>query len=343
MCLLFSLSSAFLLVSVLALNPSQTLINLTPGPSSVNLSTTALASGNSTPILEWSTKNVSDDLEIACNSRFGTDLTYTSCSDAIASFQVPFTGYLTIGPRDDERQYNFNLPWRWISGDGRCIFDIIKDRDVEYGMATAAELIHAATSLIDTCIGERNGLGGSVFEVGFDGGMGMAMRAFDPSQIQCGEAESNPPFEDNCEELEQKIPAAASPLLIFGPPGGRGVTHSFPATYLTKPPAGCILLIEKMDGLPASTIDTSTYYEMWEDIVAIQGMCVRQNHPGRRVSAGDNGRLELWLFEYHGQETALGANLTIGNQTVATPVIGNNTQNLGLSSEPLPSAVVESS
>ena len=118
-----------------------------------------------------------------------------------------------------------------------------------------------------------------------------------------------------------------------------------------------------MDGLPASTIDTSTYYEIWEDIVAIQGMCVRQNHPGRRVSAGkpscftftifgaekltgpqgDNGRLELWLFEYHGQETALGANLTIGNQTVATPVIGNDTQNLGLSSEPLPSAVVESS
>ena len=187
MCLLFSLSSAFLLtstVSVLALNPSQTLINLAPGPSSViNLSTTALASGNSTPILEWSTKNVSDHLEIACNSRFGTYLAYTSCSDAIASFQVPFTGYLIIGPRGDEQQYNFNLPWRWISGlynihrlldnilitlkgDGRCTFDIVKDRDVEYGMATAAELTHAATSLMDTCVGERDGLGGSVLGVG---------------------------------------------------------------------------------------------------------------------------------------------------------------------------------
>lgn len=100
MCLLFSLSSAFLLtsiVSVLALNPSQTLINLTPGPSSVDLSTTALASGNSTPILDWSTKNVSDDLEITCNSRFGTDLAYTSCSDAIASFQVPLQGISQLG------------------------------------------------------------------------------------------------------------------------------------------------------------------------------------------------------------------------------------------------------
>ena len=58
---------------------------------------------------------------------------------------------------------------------------------------------------------------------------------------------------------------------------------------------------------------------------------------------GDNGRLELWLFEYHGQETALGANLTIGNQTVVAPVVGNDTQDLGLSSEPLPSAAVESS
>ena len=53
-----------------------------------------------------------------------------------------------------------------LKGDGRCTFDIVKDGDVEYGMATAAELTHAATSLMDTCVGERNGLGGSVLRVG---------------------------------------------------------------------------------------------------------------------------------------------------------------------------------
>ena len=69
---------------------------------------------------------------------------------------------------------------------------------------------------------------------GLGGSLGISMRAFDPTRIQCGEVASNPPFEDDCEELEQTIPAAASPLLIFGPPWGRGGTHSFPATYHTK-------------------------------------------------------------------------------------------------------------
>jgi hypothetical protein len=29
---------------------------------------------------------------------------------------VPFTGFLIIGPREDGHHYNFNVPWRWISG-----------------------------------------------------------------------------------------------------------------------------------------------------------------------------------------------------------------------------------
>ena len=120
MCLLFSLSSLLLFlmaVSVLTLNPSQTLSSLKPGiASSANFSTVSSASRSSTSILDRPTGNVSDDLEFDCNFRFGTDLAYDSCRDAIASFQVPFTGVLIIGPREDRHHYNFNLPWRWISG-----------------------------------------------------------------------------------------------------------------------------------------------------------------------------------------------------------------------------------
>jgi hypothetical protein len=54
----------------------------------------------------------------------------------------------------------------------------------------------------------------------------------------------------------------------------------------TLAPDGCLLLIDKLDELPASTIDTSTYHEIWRDTVAIQGMCVRYNRQGRVVGAG---------------------------------------------------------
>ena len=115
----YLLSSAFLpifIISSRALTPSHTLIDLKSQPSSpTNLSAAALKGGSS--LLEWSTKNASNNLEIACNgAQFGRGLQYASCRDAIATFHVDFTGYVTVGPRGDSQRYNFNLPLRWISG-----------------------------------------------------------------------------------------------------------------------------------------------------------------------------------------------------------------------------------
>ena len=53
-----------------------------------------------------------------------------------------------------------------MKGDGRCTFDIVKHEDVEYAMATAAELTYAATSLMHQCIRGRGGVGGAVTGVG---------------------------------------------------------------------------------------------------------------------------------------------------------------------------------
>ena len=53
-----------------------------------------------------------------------------------------------------------------MKGDGRCTFDIVKHEDVEYGMATAAELTYAATSLMYQSIRGRGGVGGIITGVG---------------------------------------------------------------------------------------------------------------------------------------------------------------------------------
>ncbi len=51
-------------------------------------------------------------------------------------------------------------------------------------------------------------------------------------------------------------------------------------------PKGCDLVINKMSGLPASTVDSDLWYDIWKYAVAIQGICVRQGHEGSLVGAG---------------------------------------------------------
>ncbi len=109
----------------------------------------------------------SNDPKIACNgAQFGRGLTYGACLDAISTFQTPITGNVSIGPRDHRQRYDYHLPWRWISGDGRCAFDVVKMNTYAFALATAEELRTAATSLADACVRDRGGKGGIVTNVG---------------------------------------------------------------------------------------------------------------------------------------------------------------------------------
>ena len=115
------LCSGFLLISTastLAIVPSQTLLNLVPGPSSiVNLTADAQFNGQANLTLDASSNNGPDHNDIECSGAlYGRGLTYNSCTTAIASFIQPFSGWITIGPRESEAKYNYLLPWRWISG-----------------------------------------------------------------------------------------------------------------------------------------------------------------------------------------------------------------------------------
>ncbi len=115
------LCSGLLLISTastLAIIPSQTLINLVPGPSSIaNPTTDAQINGQANLTFDGSSKDGSNDLKIDCSAaRYGRGLTYTSCANAISTFVQPFTGWVTIGPRDGDQSYDYFLPWRWISG-----------------------------------------------------------------------------------------------------------------------------------------------------------------------------------------------------------------------------------
>lgn len=115
------LCSGFLLASTastLTIAPSQSLVNLVPGPSSIaNLTADAQINGQANLTLDWPSKKGPNNRDIECHAeRFGSGLIYTSCINAIASFKLSFRGWITMGPRESQGRYNFYLPWRWISG-----------------------------------------------------------------------------------------------------------------------------------------------------------------------------------------------------------------------------------
>jgi len=171
MLLVYHSWAAFLLsitVSLAAVSPLQDTHNLLLAPApTLNLSNAASASEQANSTLELPNPDGSKDLKIACNgAQFGRDLTYDTCLDAISTFQTSIIGNATIGPRGERQRYNFHLPWRWISGDGRCAFDVVKQNTYFFALATAEELRTAATSLLDTCVRDRGGKGGIVTNVG---------------------------------------------------------------------------------------------------------------------------------------------------------------------------------
>ncbi|KAK0514244.1 hypothetical protein JMJ35_002861 [Cladonia borealis] len=330
------LCSGFLLISTastLAIVPSQTLLNLVPGPSSiVNLTADAQVNGQVNLTLDASSNNGPDNNDIECSGAlYGRGLTYNSCTTAIASFIQPFSGWITVGPRESEAKYNYLLPWRWISDDGSCIIDIFPQEQGGDGMVLPKQLIDAATELVDQCVVKGNGIGGVITDVGWNGKFDLAVRPFDGSAVACQEKPADPPLGDGCDALLQTMPAAMDDQDTFGPAGAPGVTATLPYAHYTDS-SNCALAITLMPDVPTSTVDSESWYYIWEYAVAIQGMCVRQGYEGSIIGAGENEHLMVWLLEHHEHEALVFPNAILGT------MLPNNTKTLSTNLE-MPSPI----
>lgn len=335
------LCGGFLLISTastLAIVPSQTLFNLVPGASSVaNLTADAQVNGQVNLTLDVSSNNGPDNNEIHCSGSYGRGLTYSICTSAIASFIQPFAGWITIGPRGGQAGYNYLLPWRWISDDGRCVIDVFPTEAGGDGMALPKQLIAAATELVDQCVVKGNGVGGVITDIGWNGKFSLSVRPYDGSAVECQEKPADPPFGDGCDALLQTMPAGIDDRDTFGPAGAPGVTAALPYAHYTESD-NCALAITLEPDLPASTRDAETWYHIWGYAVAIQGMCVRHGYAGSLVGAGDIGHLMVWLLERHEDEAVVFPNVTLGT------ILANNTKTPSTNLEnPSPIQIVSSS
>lgn len=160
---------------LLALTVAAAAVSLSQDPNDLlfasaqvsNLSLPTSADTEANVTLGLANPDESDALTVACNgAKFGLGLVYDTCLDAISTFETPIADNVTIGPRGQRQRYNFHLPWRWISSDGSCAFDVVKNNLYLFALATPDELRKAATTLLNTCVRNRGGKGGIVTNVG---------------------------------------------------------------------------------------------------------------------------------------------------------------------------------
>ena len=98
----------------------------------------------------------------------GPALNYESCLDAFGIFkqggdQTP----RRVGKRHPTGNNDLHsLPWRWISRDGSCIFDIVLRGAGVSEVTSGSEIARAAWKLLNECVRDQGGVGGIVSGVG---------------------------------------------------------------------------------------------------------------------------------------------------------------------------------
>ncbi|KAL6713734.1 hypothetical protein ACLMJK_008226 [Lecanora helva] len=243
--------------------------------------------------LPLTTQKLSDTRLTCDGSTYKRNLIRDSCVDAASTI-----------PRDEEplsvadRTYgdiDIPLPARWISGDGRCVFDIAKASNdpIEVDFASLKDFSTAASMLIGSCLGRGGRQGGIVTGLGASGRLGLIMTSYAPT-VTCGEAESFFP-RDSCHDIISLMPATKE-LDAFGRVGQRWVEIEIPNTfYSVSFPGG------KEDRRCKSTVDSSglrdvaSWYDMWQGVVAVDGMCGRFNRVGYAGGIGSSRSLKIDL------------------------------------------------
>ncbi|KAL8685527.1 MAG: hypothetical protein Q9218_007706 [Villophora microphyllina] len=314
-----------------AIPPSDGSLVNTPAPL-INISLPS-AGNPETPSL--------NDIQIQCRGRqFGFDLNYNSCLDAFGTFsQGHFENPVQIGRRGTG-SYARSLPWKWVScmnhqryyihlgtndsltDDGRCVFDIVMKGTAPHETTSGQEIARAAWKLLNKCVRDEGRQGGIVSNIGRRGTLGIILRSYDPTYIQCGTVTEQYSAHDKCSHLLEAIPADVSPPIKWGPPNQAGVDKVLPYAWKLAP-FNCRLNVWGPEGA-TNVRDKMSYYEMWTAGVMLAGVCARDGKAGQYAHLGQNGRLWVLLDDGRSDAHAQGGGSAAGNQTVQNLVLNSS-------------------
>ncbi|CAL8584042.1 hypothetical protein XPA_009650 [Xanthoria parietina] len=134
-------------------------------------------------------------------------------------------------------------------------------------------------------------VGGLAVNIGPQQSMALRVTSYRPL-VRCSDDPG--PLPQACQELIQRMPSTGSspsaPKIIFGEAGDPDVQVGLPYT-ITEPSGQCEATITTVRGLS----DLAKWYEMWEGVVAVAGMCVRAGYAGLGFHRGTRGYLTVTL------------------------------------------------
>ncbi|KAL8686395.1 MAG: hypothetical protein Q9218_007136 [Villophora microphyllina] len=257
-----------------------------------------------------------NDLQIDCHeSQYGTNLNYDSCLDAFRTFELGSnTNPVQVRKRGTgEGVFAIWLPYRLISGNGVCTIDIVKKGTADFEVTSGAELSRATWKLINKCVRDEGGRGGVASNIGRSATLGIILRSYNPTQVQCSPHPNQHYGFDECHVLLDYIPADVAPLKTWGPRGEPGVDVGLPVSQSSVPPQNCRFRVRAYSA--ASTVrDQMTHFDAWQAAVALKGMCARFNQGGHFVQMGRNKRLYMTIDDFHNGGSG-GGPVEMGNRT----------------------------
>ncbi|KAI4136622.1 MAG: hypothetical protein LQ341_005523, partial [Variospora aurantia] len=179
-----------------------------------------------------------------------------------------------MAPEQRGRGHNdVTLPIRFISYDGLCTIDIVTKDGVTSDTTSYYDLLRASISLEHACVA-KNQVGGIAMNIGEQAGLGLVMTSFQP-RVQCRRGQA-PPL-SNCWHLADTMKTTQEKN-TWGNPGDPNAFIRLPKP-LYEGNRKCAAVIRTV-----GPTDVSSFYEIWENIVAVNGMCVRFGHLGSALA-----------------------------------------------------------
>ncbi|KAL9031612.1 MAG: hypothetical protein Q9196_000369 [Gyalolechia fulgens] len=201
----------------------------------------------------------------------------SSCADALS--QIPQTDENLRFQMRGFGQYDVPLPHRFISADGICILELVLKDEVKNEEASYHDLWSAARALLHDCV-LSSAVGGIATDIGKNSGLGIIMTSYEP-HVECKQHHIPPPNE-HCNHFLDHM--KTSPLQkYFANAGDRQATDAdIPLPiYMREAGFQCLGIVQTTGGE-----DQSSWYEIWEGVQAVIGMCIRFGNWGRALKIG---------------------------------------------------------
>ena len=218
--------------------------------------------------------------KVSCNGAlYGRNLNRDSC-EQVYNFMSMDPSEITFGERH-EGFWQANLPFRWLSRDGRCAVDLGHTKGVISDQMAPAEIKRMVRVLLEVCVRGSPNEGGMMSNIGQNGNLLLRIVPYKPT-VTCGPEDSAPPW-ITCRDIMDDMPTDGKKV-TFGPRSDPETTVALPWA-MTAGSRKCVVAIEETE--MGAVKDTWTWYNMWLAANAVDYMCIHLGKRGVAVNLGE--------------------------------------------------------